>query len=142
MQAFARYLLTFATLFRDFCSQPGADPAGSGSGFTLSHVYATDEEIEEAARKVAETLYPSRATGPPRVGSCARSGSSYPRSTRRGVEGRLPYSEGDTRAGGRPVPSQVDKLPTLIGGTRARLAVPYGCAPEWRDAPAERKERP
>lgn len=64
MQAFARYLLTFATLFRDFCSQPGADPAGSGSGFTLSHVYATDEEIEEAARKVAETLYPLQGNGP------------------------------------------------------------------------------
>lgn len=85
---------------------------------------------------------PAGAQCPPRVGSCARSGSSSPRSTRRGVEGRLPYSEGDARAGGRPVPSQVDKLPTPIGGARARFAVPFGCAPEWRNATAERKERP
>lgn len=58
MQMFLQYLLTFAKQFQAYCDTPGIDIEGGKSGFSLSYVYLTDEELENAVAEISKILTP------------------------------------------------------------------------------------
>lgn len=64
MQMFLRYLLTFAKQFQTYCDTPGIDIKNDKSGFSLSHVYLTDEELEHAVAAISKILSPLQNNRP------------------------------------------------------------------------------
>ncbi len=58
MQMFLQYILTFAKQFQTYCDAPGIDIQNDKSGFSLSHVYLTDEELENAVAAISKILTP------------------------------------------------------------------------------------
>lgn len=58
MQMFLQYMLTFAKQFQTYCDTPGIDIKNDRSGFSLSYVYLTDEELEETVAAISKILTP------------------------------------------------------------------------------------
>lgn len=58
MQMFLRYILTFAKQFQTYCDTPGIDIKNDKSGFSLSYVYLTDEELENVVAAISKILTP------------------------------------------------------------------------------------
>lgn len=58
MQSFMQYILGFAELFQDYCKQDNLDIINDKSGFSLSPLYLTNEELEELVRNVHEVIKP------------------------------------------------------------------------------------
>ena len=58
MQMFLQYVLTFAKQFQTYCDTPGIDIKNDKSGFSLSYVYLTDEELENAIAAISRILSP------------------------------------------------------------------------------------
>lgn len=58
MQMFLQYILTFARQFQTYCDTPGIDIKNDKSGFSLSHIYLTDEELENAVAAISKILSP------------------------------------------------------------------------------------
>lgn len=58
MQMFLQYILTFAKQFQTYCDTPGIDIKSDKSGFSLSHVYLTDEELEDTVAAISKILSP------------------------------------------------------------------------------------
>lgn len=64
MQMFLQYILTFAKQFKTYCDTPGIDIEKDRSGFSLSHLYLTDEELETALSAVSKILSPLQNNKP------------------------------------------------------------------------------
>lgn len=64
MQMFLQYILTFARQFQTYCDTPGIDIKNDKSGFSLSYIYLTDEELEHAVAAISKILSPLQANQP------------------------------------------------------------------------------
>lgn len=64
LQMFLQYILTFAKQFQTYCNTPGIDIKQDRSGFSLSHVYLTDEELETAVTAISKVLTPLQNNKP------------------------------------------------------------------------------
>ena len=64
MQMFLQYILTFAKQFQTYCDSPGIDIKNDKSGFSLSYVYLTDEELEKAVAAISKILTPLQNNKP------------------------------------------------------------------------------
>lgn len=64
MQMFLQYILTFAKQFQTYCDTPGIDIANDKSGFSLSYLYLTDEELETALSAISKILSPLQNNKP------------------------------------------------------------------------------
>lgn len=64
MQMFLQYILTFAKQFQTYCNTPGIDIKNDKSGFSLSYVYLTDEELENAIAAISKILSPLQNNKP------------------------------------------------------------------------------
>ena len=64
MQMFLQYILTFAKEFQTYCDTPNIDIERDKSGFSLSHVYLTDEELEKAVAAISKVLTPLQNNKP------------------------------------------------------------------------------
>lgn len=64
MQLFLQYVMTFAKQFQTYCAEPGIDIKKDKSGFSLSHVYLTDEELENVMSALAKILNPLQGQKP------------------------------------------------------------------------------
>lgn len=58
MQSFMQYMLGFAEQFQTYCSQDNIDIINDRSGFSLTHLYLTDEELEALVKKIGDTIKP------------------------------------------------------------------------------------
>ena len=64
MQMFLQYILTFAKQFQTYCEAPGIDIKNDKSGFSLSYVYLTDEELENTVAAISKILTPLQNNNP------------------------------------------------------------------------------
>lgn len=64
MQMFLQYMLTFTKQFQIYCDTPDIDIKNDKSGFSLSHVYLTDDELENVVSSIAKILYPLQDNKP------------------------------------------------------------------------------
>ena len=64
MQMFLQYMLTFAKQFQTYCDSPDIDVEHDKSGFSLSHVYLTDEELENTITAISRILSPLQNNKP------------------------------------------------------------------------------
>lgn len=64
MQMFWQYIMTFAKQFQAYCETPGIDIQKDKSGFSLSHVYLTDDELENAAAAISKIVSPLQRNRP------------------------------------------------------------------------------
>lgn len=64
MQMFLQYVLTFAKQFQTYCDSPGIDIKNDKSGFSLSYVYLTDEELENTVAAISKILTPLQSNRP------------------------------------------------------------------------------
>ncbi len=64
MQMFLQYILTFAKQFQTYCDTPGIDIKNDKSGFSLSYVYLTDEELENTVSAISKILSPLQNNKP------------------------------------------------------------------------------
>lgn len=64
MQMFLQYILTFAKQFQTYCDTPGIDIEKDKSGFSLSYVYLTDEELEHTVAAISKILTPLQSNRP------------------------------------------------------------------------------
>lgn len=64
MQMFLSYILTFTKQFQDYCNTPGIDIERDKSGFSLSHAYLTDDELEDVIASIAKILGPLQGNKP------------------------------------------------------------------------------
>ena len=60
MQAFMQYIIGFAKLFQDYCKRDDIDIAKDKSGFSLSPLYLTDEELEMLIADIGKVIKPYR----------------------------------------------------------------------------------
>ena len=56
MQLFMQYFLGFAKQFREYCKSPNIDIKKDMSGFSLSHLYLSDEELTELMKNIIKTV--------------------------------------------------------------------------------------
>ena len=64
MQMFLQYILTFAKQFQAYCDSPGIDINNDKSGFSLSYIYLTDEELEKTIAAISKILTPLQNNKP------------------------------------------------------------------------------
>lgn len=64
MQLFWQYILIFAKQFQTYCDTPGIDVERDRSGFSLSHLYLSDEELESAVDAISKILSPLESNRP------------------------------------------------------------------------------
>lgn len=64
MQMFLQYFLTFAKQFQNYCEKPDIDIKNDKSGFSLSHIYLSDDELEEVVTSISKILYPLQNNKP------------------------------------------------------------------------------
>lgn len=64
MQMFLQYILTFAEQFQAYCDTPGIDIKNDKSGFSLSYLYLTDEELENTVAAISKILSPLQNNKP------------------------------------------------------------------------------
>ena len=58
MQSFMQYIIGFAELFQDYCKRDDIDIVKDKSGFSLSPLYLTDEELEMLIRSIRDAIKP------------------------------------------------------------------------------------
>lgn len=56
MQVFLRYLIGFAKQFREYCKSPDIDIKKDMSGFSLSHLYLSDQELTELMKSISDVV--------------------------------------------------------------------------------------
>lgn len=56
MQVFMQYLLGFAKQFQEYCKSPDIDIKKDMSGFFLSHLYLSDEELTELMKSISNIV--------------------------------------------------------------------------------------
>ncbi len=56
MQLFMQYFLGFAKQFREYCKSPNIDIKKDMSGFSLSHLYLSDEELIELMKNISNII--------------------------------------------------------------------------------------
>lgn len=56
MQAFMQYFLGFAKQFRAYCKSPNINIKEDMSGFSLSHLYLSDDELTELVKTISSTI--------------------------------------------------------------------------------------
>lgn len=64
MQMFIQYILAFAKQFQAYCDTPGIDIKKGKSGFTLSPLYLTDNELDNVIKSISKILYPLHDNNP------------------------------------------------------------------------------
>ena len=64
MQAFMQYILGFAELFQDYCKRDDIDIVKDKSGFSLSPLYLTDDELEMLIGTIRNIINPYRNNAP------------------------------------------------------------------------------
>ncbi len=64
MQAFLQYIIGFAELFQDYCKRDDIDLVKDKSGFSLSPLYLTDEELEMLIGNIQTVIKPYRNNTP------------------------------------------------------------------------------
>lgn len=57
MQVFMKYILGFARQFREYCKLPDIDIKKDMSGFSLSHIYLSDEELTELMKNISTAIH-------------------------------------------------------------------------------------
>ena len=56
MQVFTQYFLGFAKQFREYCQSPDIDIKKDMSGFSLSHIYLSDEELTGLMKSISAAI--------------------------------------------------------------------------------------
>lgn len=56
MQTFMQYFLGFAKQFREYCKSPDMNIKEDMSGFSLSHLYLSDEELTELVKGISKGI--------------------------------------------------------------------------------------
>lgn len=56
MQVFMQYLLGFAKQFQAYCKSPNINIKKDMSGFSLSHLYLSDEELTELMKSISNLM--------------------------------------------------------------------------------------
>ena len=56
MQVFTQYFLGFAKQFQEYCKSPNINIKKDMSGFSLSHLYLSDEELTEFIKSVSNLI--------------------------------------------------------------------------------------
>lgn len=56
MQTFMQYFLEFAKQFREYCKSPDMNIKEDMSGFSLSHLYLSDEELTELVKGISKGI--------------------------------------------------------------------------------------
>lgn len=57
MQVFIQYFLGFAEQFREYCKSPSINIKEDMSGFSLSHIYLSDEELTELMKSISDIIH-------------------------------------------------------------------------------------
>ncbi len=57
MQVFTQYFLGFAKQFREYCNSPDINIKKDMSGFSLSHIYLSDEELTELMKSISNVIH-------------------------------------------------------------------------------------
>lgn len=58
LQSFMQYIIGFAELFQDYCKRDDIDIVKDKSGFSLSPLYLTDEELEMLIGNIRDVIKP------------------------------------------------------------------------------------
>ena len=56
MQVFTQYFLGFAKQFQQYCKLPNINIKEDMSGFSLSHLYLSDEELTELIKNISSII--------------------------------------------------------------------------------------
>lgn len=56
MQVFTQYFLGFAKQFQEYCKSPNINIKKDMSGFSLSHLYLSDEELTEFIKSISNLI--------------------------------------------------------------------------------------
>lgn len=64
MHMFLQYIFIFIKQFQTYCDTPGIDIINDKSGFSLSHVYLSDDELEDVVTSIEKILYPLQDNKP------------------------------------------------------------------------------
>lgn len=56
MQVFMQYFLGFAKQFREYCKSPNINIKKDMSGFSLTHLYLSDEELTELMKQISNII--------------------------------------------------------------------------------------
>lgn len=64
MQVFTQYFLGFAKQFREYCKSPDINIKNDMSGFSLSHIYLSDEELTELMKSISSVIYAAEKNEP------------------------------------------------------------------------------
>ena len=64
MQVFTQYFLGFAEQFREYCNSPNINIKNDMSGFSLSHIYLSDEELTELMKSISSIIHAAKKNGP------------------------------------------------------------------------------
>ena len=57
MQYFMQYIFGFVKQFREYCKSPDINIKNDMSGFSLSHIYLSDEELTELMKKISSVIH-------------------------------------------------------------------------------------
>lgn len=57
MQVFTQYFLGFAKQFQEYCKSPNINIKKDMSGFSLSHIYLSDEELTELIKNISSIIH-------------------------------------------------------------------------------------
>ncbi|MDE6884098.1 MAG: helix-turn-helix domain-containing protein [Lachnospiraceae bacterium] len=57
MQYFMQYIFGFVKQFREYCKSPNINIKNDMSGFSLSHIYLSDEELTELMKKISSVIH-------------------------------------------------------------------------------------
>jgi DNA-binding HxlR family transcriptional regulator len=64
MQTFTQYFLGFAKQFREYCNSPDINIKEDMSGFSLSHLYLSDEELTELIKSISKVISAAEKNAP------------------------------------------------------------------------------
>ena len=64
MQVFTQYFLGFAKQFREYCKSPNINIKKDVSGFSLSHLYLSDEELTELMKSISNIIHAAEKNEP------------------------------------------------------------------------------
>lgn len=64
MQVFTQYFLGFAKQFREYCKSPNINIKEDMSGFSLSHIYLSDEELTELMKGLSDVIHAAEKNTP------------------------------------------------------------------------------
>lgn len=64
MQVFTQYFLGFAKQFREYCKSPNINIREDMSGFSLSHIYLSDEELTGLMKGLSDVIHAAEKNKP------------------------------------------------------------------------------